>query len=301
MGPKPLDDSTTRDETLRQLADNSPLVSFSYIESGNSVLAGYNTLLSEMREDAAIRAGSPKSRDTSVVENLERHVFALGEGSFTVAEIDAARQRIEKFDVPNPETQFSPHPPVTFDCDLERWLRARPSTRRRQLSSVEMQISPGDIMAAQPALTSKASVDSLKSSDFVFTGNLQTTVQASDWMVCVIKRPWLQENILERLRGNIDPFVDTRDLFGTGGALAAVPYALVVAKDVTVEITFSDSISFENVKNAVARGQTVQIQKGGSRLIVEGSVASFDETRHAIVVPAISGTSQVMFVVSKLY
>jgi hypothetical protein len=281
------------------------LASFSDVASGNSVLAGYRTLLSELRQDASTRARSAKSSDTSLFERTERQVLSLGQGSFSLADIDAARQRIEGFDAPNPETDFSPHPPATFEgCDIDTWLHTtRANTPRRQLSFVEMQISPGDISASPPTPSSVGTAPAEPGPNSLpsFTGTLQTKVLASDWKVCVITRPWLQEPILERLRSNIDPFVDTRELFGTGGALAAVPFALIVAKEVTVEISFSDRSAFENVRNAVANGQSVQIQNGASRLIVDGAVALFEDNRNSIVIPAVSGTAQIMFVVSKLY
>jgi len=330
--PIPLDDPATRGEALRKVSDVATFPSFSYLGEGNSVLAGYRTLLSELRRDASIRAGSaeplatgraPSAKDppahssassrasppsnaetASMFERRERQLFALGQGSFSVAEIDAARLRIDQFDYPNPDTQFSPHPPVTFSqCDIDKWIDAAPNTHgRRRLSSVEMRVLPGDTSAATAAaMAAGAPAESAAAQAALPAVTIQTTVIASDWKVCVISRPWLEDPILERVRGNIDPFIDTRDLFGTGGGLAAIPYAIVVAKDVTIEIVFSDPAAFENVKNAVAREQTVRIQTDTSPLIVDGAVAAFDQARHSIVIPATSGTSQVMFVVSKLY
>ena len=323
--PIPLDDASTRDEALRKVADVATFPSFSYLGEGNSVLAGYRTLLSELRRDALIRAGSTEpattgrassanvslprssasasSETSSMFERRERQLFALGQGSFSVDEIDSARLRIEQFEFPNPDTQFSPHPPVTFgQCDIDKWIHAaRTNSARHRLSSVEMRVLPADIPAATPSMTSGASTESVNNPAILSPGTVRTTVLASDWKVCVITRPWLEEPILERVRGNIDPFIDTRELFGTGGALAAIPYAIVVAKDVTIEIVFSDPGAFEGVKNAVVREQTVRIQTDTSPLIVDRAVAAFDQPRHSIVIPATSGTAQVMFVVSKLY
>jgi hypothetical protein len=311
--PIPLDDAATRAEALRKVADVSPLPAFSYLGSGSSVLAGYRDLLSQVRQDASIRAGSAvpsyglkpatSFEKASQFERMERQLFALGQGSLSVAEVDAARQRIEPFDIPNPQTQFSPHPPVTFEqCDMERWLAVRPSTVRRRLSSVETQVLRGEIEAsATPPPPGAASVAPVQSFPPPLSGTLQTTVVASDWKVCVIARPWFQELILERFHGNINPFIGTRELFGAGGALAAVPYALVVAKDVAVEVAFSDPGAFESVRDAVAQGRTVHIQTDASPLIVEGAFAAFDRTRHSMILPASGGTTQIVFVISKLY
>jgi hypothetical protein len=313
--PIPLDDAATRAEALRKVADVSPFPAFSYLASGNSVLAGYRDLLSQVRQDASIRAGSAvPSYDSkpatsfekaSQFERMERQLFALGQGSLSVAEIDAARRRIVPYDIPDPTTQFSPHPPVTFEqCDIERWLQAaRPSTARRRISSVETRVLPGDISASisTTAPSDTTLVEPVNHPPSLLSGTLQTTVIASDWKVCVITRQWLQEPILERLRGNINPFIGTRDRFGAGGSLAAIPYALVIAKDVAVEVVFSDSGAFESVRNAVAHGQTVHIQTNASPLIVDGAFAAFDPTRHSMIIPASGGTTQVIFVISKLY
>jgi hypothetical protein len=327
--PIPLDDAATRAEALRTVADASPFPSFSYLASGNSVLAGYRDLLSHLRRDASIRAGStdPLSlsapngllhssvfssdakaatsfEKASQFERTERQLFALGQGSLSVAEVDAVRHGIEPYDIPNPDTQFSPHPPVTFEqCDIERWLEAaRPSTARRRISSVEMRVLPGEISASTSttAPSDAALVEPLNNFPLL-SGTFQTTVIASDWKVCVITRQWLQEPILESFRGNINPFIGTRGLFGAGGALAAIPYALVIAKDIAVEVAFSDPGVFESVRDAVAQGQTVHIQTNSSPLIVDGAFAAFDQARHSIIIPATGGTAQVIFVISKLY
>ena len=56
--PIPLDDATTRDEALSKISDVASFPSFFYLGQGNSVLAGYRTLLTELRRDALIRGGS---------------------------------------------------------------------------------------------------------------------------------------------------------------------------------------------------------------------------------------------------
>ena len=116
-----------------------------------------------------------------------------------------------------------------------------------------------------------------------------------------LRRPWLNESLLEQYRRDWSFLIDVGWLFDGDGPLSRIPIAVVVARDILYRVSFNTDGGFEHAHTALEKGRSLRLSVGTSTLIVEPGAARLNARDRTLTIAPASSRAQIIAVISIRY
>lgn len=331
--PVDMDQAAARLERIREVADTVPGSGPSWQEMHGGIRDSYLLFLTALSDYSRKRgallakteqdlAAISRARGRAMAEVLVDHQLNTERMDSSESAISRLRTRLAGFQLwptpvpdqrllgvavndafltltPNPADQFSAFPTLSSptEFDLSRWFDTD-GGGRKAITSVRLTVPDSPQILAPTTPASSPAVDSEKVTPL---SGIAATLFAKDWEIFRLRRPWMNEALLERYHRDSSPLLNMSWLFEDTGPLAKLPFALIIARDVTYRVAFDSESDFLAVKQALGTMKPLRLTVGKSSILLEPGATKLQESDRSLLIAPTKSHAQVVGIVSIRY